>query len=48
MDMPDEMDITMGANDSAEITDLVGIYLLKKLGERFPDLRGGLYRDEKY
>ena len=45
-DRPDEMDITMGARDSAEITDLVGIYLLWKLKTRFPDIGGGLYRDD--
>ena len=45
-DRPDEMDITIGAKDSAEITDLVGVYLLWKLGEEFPKLGGGLYRDD--
>ena len=44
--MPNEMDITIGAKDSAEITDLVGIFLLAKLGERFPEVGGGLYRDD--
>ena len=28
----DEFDITIGASDSPEVTDLVGIYLLHKLG----------------
>ena len=45
-DRPEEMDITIGAKDSAEITDLVGIYLLWKLGDEFPDIGGGLYRDD--
>ena len=45
-DRPEEMDITIGARDSAEITDLVGVYLLWKLGEEFPNLGGGLYRDD--
>ena len=29
---PDEWDITIGAKDSAELTDLVGVYLLHVLG----------------
>ena len=33
-----EFDITMGANDSAQISDLVGLYLLDKIGEGFPEL----------
>ena len=41
-----EFDITMGANDSAQISDLVGLYLLHKIGEEFPELGGGLYRDD--
>ena len=41
-----EFDITMGANDSAQISDLVGLYLLHKIGEGFPELGGGLYRDD--
>ena len=45
-DRPEEMDITIGAKDSAEITDLVGVYLLWKLGDELPDLGGGLYRDD--
>ena len=28
-----EFDITMGSSDSAEITDLVGLYLLDRLGD---------------
>ena len=40
------MDITIGAKDSAEITDLVGIYLLHKLGISFSEAQGGLYRDD--
>ena len=31
-DIPDDWDITIGSKDSAEITDLVGIYLLHKVG----------------
>ena len=39
-------DVTMGSTDSAQITDLVGLYLLDSLAEEFPELRGGLYRDD--
>ena len=36
-----------GVNDSAEVTDLVGVYLLHKIGEKFPEIvGGGLYRDD--
>ena len=45
-DRPHEWDITIGAKDSAEVTDLVGIYLLHKLAEEFPEVGGGLYRDD--
>ena len=30
-----EFDITMGATDSAQVTDLVGLYLLHKLAQEF-------------
>ncbi|XP_052826861.1 putative uncharacterized protein DDB_G0282133 [Octopus bimaculoides] len=36
----------MGAPDSAQISDLVGIYLLSYIQKEFPDLEGGLYRDD--
>ena len=45
-DRPQEWDITIGAKDSAEVTDLVGIYILHKLAEEFPEVTGGLYRDD--
>ena len=45
-DRPQEWDITIGAKDSAEVTDLVGIYLLYGLAEEFPEITGGLYRDD--
>ena len=35
-----EFDITIGASDSAEITDLVGVYLLDRLGVEFPEIGG--------
>ena len=46
-DRPDDWDITIGSKDSAEITDLVGAYLLYKLGLEFLGISGGgLYRDD--
>ena len=41
-----EFDITIGSSDSAEITDLVGVYLLDRLGDEFQEVGGGLYRDD--
>ena len=41
-----EFDITMGSSDSAEITDLVGVYLLDRLGDEFREVGDGLYRDD--
>ena len=41
-----EFDITMGATDSAQVTDLVGLYLLHELELEFPELEGGVYRDD--
>ena len=46
-DRPDDWDITIGSKDSAEITDLVGVFILHKIGLEFPGIRGGgLYRDD--
>ena len=39
-------DITMGAYDGAQITDLVGLMLLQKLKENIPEIDFGLYRDD--
>ncbi len=39
-------DVSMGAFDSAEICDLVGLYLLDRLGRRFPKVDFGLYKDD--
>lgn len=36
----------MGASDSAQASDLVGIYLLCKLHEDIPEIGGSLYRDD--
>ena len=41
-----EFDITMGATDSAQVTDLVGLYLIHELALGFPELQGGAYRDD--
>ena len=41
-----EFDITMGATDSAQVTDLVGLYLIHELTQEFPELEGGVYRDD--
>ena len=39
-------DITMGAFDGAQITDLVGLYILNELKEKIPEIEFGLYRDD--
>ena len=39
------IDIAMGGLKGAEITDLVGLYILSKLNE-IPDIKVGLYRDD--
>ena len=39
-------DVTMGSNDGAEVCELVGTYLLKKLANALPDESVGLYRDD--
>ena len=36
----------MGDNDSAQVTDLVGLYILNRMALEFPQLYGGLYRDD--
>lgn len=45
-DTNDCFDIMMGSADSAQVTDLIGIFLLKNLADKFPQLIGGLYRDD--
>ena len=39
-------DVTMGAFDGAQITDLVGLYILQKLATDMPRISFGLYRDD--
>ena len=39
-------DVTMGAPDGAEVCELVGLYILKEVKARFPELDFGLYRDD--
>lgn len=39
-------DIAIGSSDSKQTTDLVGYYLMEELRVRFPDIQGGLYRDD--
>ena len=39
-------DITMGAYDGAQITDLVGLFMLDKLNKTFPLITFKLYRDD--
>lgn len=42
----DLFDITMGSSDSAQITDLVGLFLLAQIKDKFPNVAGGQYRDD--
>jgi hypothetical protein len=39
-------DVTMGSFDGAEICELVGLFILQKLGQKFNSLDLGLYRDD--
>ena len=39
-------DIPMGSYDGAELTDLVGLYILHKLKQTAPEIEFGLYRDD--
>ena len=41
-----EFDVTMGAYDGAQVTDLVGIYILHILKTNVPEIDFGLYRDD--
>ena len=39
-------DVTMGSYDGAQITDLVGLMLLSKMKNKFPQINFALYRDD--
>ena len=39
-------DVTMGSYDGCEVCELVGLYILHKLNDKFPELNTGLYRDD--
>ena len=39
-------DVAMGSYDSAEVCDLVGLFLLWRIGRLIPELLVGLYRDD--
>ena len=40
-------DLTMGSYDGAEICELVGLYILQVLGEKYGKDKIGLYRDDQ-
>ena len=39
-------DVTMGPYDSAEVCELVGIFMLNKISEKYNKKDVGLYRDD--
>ena len=39
-------DVTMGAFDGAQISDLVGLYILHEIKKQIPELQFALYRDD--
>ena len=39
-------DVAMGCYDGAEVCELVGLYILRKLSSAYPDGSIGLYRDD--
>ena len=41
-----DFDVTMGSYDGAELCELVGLYILYRLGQRFGVKRSGVYRDD--
>ena len=41
-----DFDVAMGSFDGAEICELVGVYILNLLGEKYGKDRVGLYRDD--
>ena len=40
-------DVTMGSYDGAEIRELVGLFMLNNLGQKFGKENIGLYRDDE-
>ena len=42
----DLFDVTMGAYDGADVCEMVGLYLLKKIKDIIPQAFVGLYRDD--
>ena len=41
-----DFDVTMGTLDGSEICEVLGLYILHKLGEKYGKERIGLYRDD--
>ena len=41
-----DFDVTMGSFDDAELCEVVGLYILHILGEKYGKHRIGLYRDD--
>ena len=41
-----DFDVTMGSFDGAELCELVGLYILHILGQKYGKHRIGLYRDD--
>ena len=39
-------DVTMGSFDEAEVCELIGLFLLNNLGEKYGKNNVGLYRDD--
>ena len=42
----DSLDVTMGSNGGAEVCDLIGLYILNRLSEKYGKDNVGLYRDD--
>ena len=39
-------DVTMGSFDGCEVCELVGLYILYRIKQKFPEINFGLYRDD--
>lgn len=46
MDYNDYFDITMGTTNSAQVTDLVGLYLLAQIKDSCHLMQSDIYRDD--